>query len=116
MLSPDIHVRASTVQAILIALRENAVPEMIVSRVMPVIHAGVLRDRKPTGRADARPQIPAAVSAVRADTVPAEAVRVTAGIPGAVQSVSKMIRAPAYPAVRTLIVRAARAIVIPDTR
>ena len=89
---------------------------MTVSHVIPAIHAGVLRDRKPTGRADARPQIPAAVSAVRADTVPAEAVRVTAAIHGADPAVSRTTRVRVYPAARTLTVRADRVIVIPDTQ
>ena len=96
--------------------RERDAPEMTVFPVMPETRAGVLRDRKPTGRADARPQIPAAVSVVRADTVPAEAVIVTAGIPGAVQSVSKMIRAPVCHVAPILTARADRATAIPDIR
>ena len=89
---------------------------MTVSHVIPAIHAGVLRDRKPTGRADAGRLTPAAVSAVRADTVPAGAVRVTAAIHGAGPAVSRTTRVRVYPAARTLTVRADRVIVIPDTQ
>ena len=104
----------SIVQAILIARPESGAPEMTVFPVLPVLHAGVLRDRKPTVRAGARRQIPAVVSVVRADTVPAEAVRVTADIPGAGQSVSRTTRAQVCPAEPILTVRAGRATAIPD--
>ncbi len=113
LLRPGIRVPASTVQVILIAVREKDARAMTVLRVMKARPAAVLRGRRPTGPEGAGLWIPAAVSAVRAGIVRAEAVPVTAGIHGAGRGVLRMTRVPGYRAERTLTVRADRVTVIP---
>ena len=100
----------------LIAVREKGAPEMTVFPVMPGMRAGVLRDRKPTVRADAGRLTPAVVSAVRAGIVPQAVVRVTADIPGAGPAVSRTIRARVCRAEPILTAQAVHVTVTPDTQ